>query len=287
MTGFGKAEIVFPEKKIILEIKTLNSKNIDISFKLPNIYKSREIEIRQLVSERLERGKIDLLLLIELNEGVNISEINIPAVKSYYKKLYALAEELNITAGESILSSILTLPDTIKTERGEPDEKEWIEIKKLIHATIDEVDKFRIQEGKVLKNDVEKRINLILSKLDEVKQFEKQRIEKIREKITNGLKELNLSEGPDNNRVEQELIYYMEKLDITEEKVRLRNHCHYFLETINLPEPVGKKLGFISQEIGREINTLGSKASDYDIQKLVVEMKDELEKVKEQLLNVV
>lgn len=279
--------MVLPDKKISVEIKTLNSKNTDITVKLPAVYRNREMEIRQMVSEKLERGKIDILIILELNEGITTSAINIPAVKSYYKKLAALSEELSFGSGEYILSSVLNLPDAIITNPPEPEEKEWDVICNLINTAISAADRFRLQEGEVLKNDIVKRIHLILSKLDEVKQFEKQRIEKIREKIINGLKELNLPEESDKNRFEQELIYYMEKLDITEEKVRLRNHCQYFLETINFHEPVGKKLGFITQEIGREINTLGSKASDYNIQKLVVEMKDELEKVKEQVFNLV
>ena len=287
MTGFGKSEIVYPDKKITIEIKTLNSKGTDISVKLPQAYRSLEMQIRQMAAEKLERGKIDVLFTVDQNEGAVASIINTSVVKAYYNQFASLTEELNIMPGEAILSAILRLPDAVKTDRGEQEENEWSEVSMLVEQAINEVEKFRVQEGAVLRNDVMKRINLILQKLDDIKPFEKPRIEKIREKIGNSLLELKLPEEPDKNRFEQEIIYYLEKLDITEEKVRLRNHCNYFLETMDIKEPSGKKLGFITQEIGREINTIGSKASDSDIQKLVVEMKDELEKVKEQVLNVV
>jgi uncharacterized protein (TIGR00255 family) len=287
MTGFGKSEMVFPDKKITIEIKTLNSKGTDISVKLPQAYRSLEMQIRQLAAEKLERGKIDVLFTVDLNEGAVASIINTTVVKAYYNQFALITKELNIMPGETILSAILRLPDAVKTERGEQVENEWSEVSMLVEQAINEVEKFRVQEGAVLRNDVMKRINLILQKLDNIKPFEKPRIERIREKIGNSLLELKLPEEPDKNRFEQEIIYYLEKLDITEEKVRLRNHCNYFLETMDIKEPSGKKLGFITQEIGREINTIGSKASDSDIQKLVVEMKDELEKVKEQVLNVV
>lgn len=287
MTGFGKSEMVFPDKKITIEIKTLNSKGTDISVKLPQSFRNLEMQIRQIAAEKLERGKIDVLCTVDQNEGGTASIINIPVVKAYYNQLTSITKELNIMQGEAILSAILRLPDAVKTDRGELEESEWPEVSKLMEQAINEVEKFRVQEGAVLRNDVMKRINLILQKLDDIKPFEKPRIERIRDKIGNNLLELKLPEEPDKNRFEQEIIYYLEKLDITEEKVRLRNHCNYFLETIDIKEPSGKKLGFITQEIGREINTIGSKASDSDIQKLVVEMKDELEKVKEQVLNVV
>ena len=287
MTGFGKSEVVFPDKKITIEIKTLNSKNADISIKLPFNYRSREMEIRQMAGEKLERGKIDIMLLLEPGEGLTSAAINSEMVKAYYAQISAITKELNIQTGESILSAILRFPDVLKSERNEPEEDEWTDIRIMIEKAIDEVDKFRTQEGEILRIDARKRITLILQKLDDIKKFDQQRIDRIREKIGKGLIELQMPEEPDKNRFEQEIIYYLEKLDITEEKVRLRNHCNYFIETMNLKESVGKKLGFITQEIGREINTLGSKASDSDIQKLVVEMKDELEKIKEQVLNII
>jgi uncharacterized protein (TIGR00255 family) len=290
MTGFGKSEMIFPDKKISIEIKTLNSKGTDISIKLPGILRSREMEIRQKLSEILERGKIEASILYEMNTLSLSSHINKEVFKAYFNELTEITKELNIKDDYSIVSSILRLPEVISSERSEkiePDENEWTLISTLLDQALLEVDNFRIQEGNVLKLDLLKRISLILLKLTEIESFEKARLDRIRERISSNIRDLLPSEAIDNNRFEQEIIFYLEKLDITEEKVRLKNHCDYFLETLNLNDSVGKKLAFISQEIGREINTLGSKASDSDIQKLVVEMKDELEKIKEQVLNLV
>jgi uncharacterized protein (TIGR00255 family) len=290
MTGFGKSEMIFPDKKISIEIKTLNSKGTDISIKLPGILRSREMEIRQKLSEILERGKIEASILYEMNTLSLSSHINKEVFKAYFNELTEITKELNIKDDYSIVSSILRLPEVISSERSEkiePDENEWTLISTLLDQALLEVDNFRIQEGNVLKVDLLKRISLILLKLTEIESFEKARLDRIRERISSNIRDLLPSEAIDNNRFEQEIIFYLEKLDITEEKVRLKNHCDYFLETLNLNDSVGKKLAFISQEIGREINTLGSKASDSDIQKLVVEMKDELEKIKEQVLNLV
>jgi uncharacterized protein (TIGR00255 family) len=290
MTGFGKSEMIFPDKKISIEIKTLNSKGTDISIKLPGILRSREMEIRQKLSEILERGKIEASILYEMNTLSLSSHINKEVFKAYFNELTEITKELKIKDDYSIVSSILRLPEVISSERSEkiePDENEWTLISTLLDQALLEVDNFRIQEGNVLKLDLLKRISLILLKLTEIESFEKARLDRIRERISSNIRDLLPSEAIDNNRFEQEIIFYLEKLDITEEKVRLKNHCDYFLETLNLNDSVGKKLAFISQEIGREINTLGSKASDSDIQKLVVEMKDELEKIKEQVLNLV
>jgi uncharacterized protein (TIGR00255 family) len=290
MTGFGKSEMIFPDKKISIEIKTLNSKGTDISIKLPGILRSREMEIRQKLSEILERGKIEASILYEMNTLSLSSHINKEVFKAYFNELTEITKELKIKDDYSIVSSILRLPEVISSERSEkiePDENEWTLISTLLDQALLEVDNFRIQEGNVLKVDLLKRISLILLKLTEIESFEKARLDRIRERISSNIRDLLPSEAIDNNRFEQEIIFYLEKLDITEEKVRLKNHCDYFLETLNLNDSVGKKLAFISQEIGREINTLGSKASDSDIQKLVVEMKDELEKIKEQVLNLV
>ena len=286
MTGFGKAEVSLPDKKVTIELKSLNSKNTDISFKLPYIYRGNEADIRKLLIEKLERGKIDLNLIIEYNDGASYAVINEQVVKSLYMKLKALSDELGIAQEEPLLSAILRLPEAVKTDKREPDDQEWKLIIAGLLTAIEDLNNFRLQEGEALEKDIVKRIKLIVENLDKVKPFEKQRIEKIREKFRNGLSDLKLTEESDKNRFEQEIIYFLEKMDITEEKTRLRNHCSFFLDTLALPEANGKKLGFISQEIGREINTLGSKASDSDIQKLVVEMKDDLEKIKEQLLNI-
>ena len=286
MTGFGKAEVSLPDKKVTIELKSLNSKNTDISFKLPYIYRGNEADIRKLLIEKLERGKIDLNLIIEYNDGASYAVINEQVVKSLYMKLKALSDELGIAQEEPLLSAILRLPEAVKTDKREPDDQEWKLIIAGLLTAIEDLNNFRLQEGEALEKDIVKRIKFIVENLDKVNQFEKQRIEKIREKFRNGLSDLKLTEESDKNRFEQEIIYFLEKMDITEEKTRLRNHCSFFLDTLALPEANGKKLGFISQEIGREINTLGSKASDSDIQKLVVEMKDDLEKIKEQLLNI-
>jgi len=286
MTGFGKSEVIFPDKKVTVEIKSLNSKNSDVSLKLPFIYRGYEGEIRKIILEKLDRGKIEFNIYIELNAGITVSTINEQAVKSFYVTLKKLSRELDLKQEEPLLSAILRLPEVIKSEKSEPDEKEWELVRNGIVKALDELDQFRIQEGIVMKKDIQKRISLILANLDKINKFEAARIDKIRKKFINGLGELKLSDECDKNRFEQEIIYFLEKIDFTEEKIRLRNHCEFFMDTLNQPESAGKKLGFISQEIGREINTLGSKAFDSDIQKLVVEMKDDLEKIKEQLLNV-
>jgi len=286
MTGFGKAEVNLPDRKITVEMRSLNSKNSDITLKLPNIYREKEADIRKLILEKLERGKIECTFYIELNEGATISTLNDDVIKSYYTQLKALSGELGIKQDEPLMSAILRLPDAVKTPKTEAGEEEWMLIRTGIMKAADELDNFRIQEGAAMKKDIEKRISLILQNLGEIKNFEDRRIDKIREKFKNGLGELQLSDECDKNRFEQEIIYFLEKMDFTEEKIRLKNHCVFFTETMEQAEAPGKKLGFISQEMGREINTLGSKALDSDIQRFVVEMKDDLEKVKEQLLNV-
>ena len=286
MTGYGKSEVVLSDKKIIIEVKALNSKNTDTNIKLPLAFREKELEIRQLISERLNRGKIDCIIYYEMNEGVSPVNINTEAVKNYYRELSRLAEELNVETGESLFQAVLRLPDIVKVEKPELEEPEWNEIRKGLESALAQLEQFRKQEGQAMQNDLKQRIEEITTYLKDLSIFEKGRIEKIREKIEKSLRELNLQDEIDRNRFEQELIYYMEKLDISEEKTRLLNHCRYFTETMNTAEAAGKKLSFISQEIGREINTIGSKANDSDIQHIVVKMKDELEKIKEQSLNI-
>lgn len=286
MTGFGKASCELENKKLTIEIKSLNSKQLDISSRIPGFYKEKEIEIRNLIAQSLVRGKIDFSLYAEINGLEGNSTINQEVVKGYFKQLNEIADNIGVQEKGDLLATIMRLPDTLKTEREELDEKEWKALSEAIKVALNDLNKFRLQEGVALEADINQRINNILNLLTEIEPLEAQRIERVKDRLKNNLNELLEKDDFDKNRFEQELIFYLEKLDITEEKVRLKNHCDYFLKTSDLNEPVGKKLGFISQEIGREINTLGSKANDSDMQKLVILMKDELEKIKEQLLNV-
>lgn len=286
MTGFGKASQEIDAKKISIEIKSLNSKQLDVFSRIPGFYKEKEIEVRNLISKKLSRGKVEFNMYAEVSGTESNSIINADIVKSYYKQLASISKELSINEEANLLSVIMRLPDTLKTEREELNEEEWKQVLSCIEKAIDELILFRKQEGKVLEKDIIERIKKISALLTQVESYEQQRLEKIKERLRNNLKELVEKDTLDENRFEQELIFYLEKLDITEEKVRLKNHCDYFIETASSDEPMGKKLGFISQEIGREINTLGSKANNSDMQKIVVLMKDELEKIKEQLLNV-
>lgn len=285
MTGFGKAECLLPSKKLTIEIKSLNSKQVDTSTRLPAIYKSKDLQVRKLLTEKLERGKIECSFHYEFIEGTGV-QINSRIVKEYFIQLSQLSEDLGIENKDQLLSSIMRLPDTVTSEKAELDEEEWEKVTDSLNDCLDEIDAFRIQEGISLEKDLMGRCQSISKKLKAVEPFEEERISKLKERIFSNLEELRTKEDVDQNRFEQELIYYLEKLDISEEKVRLKNHCEYFLEVLEKGSPNGKKLGFISQEMGREINTLGSKANHTDIQRLVVEMKDDLEKIKEQVLNV-
>lgn len=287
MTGYGKAEVEFGTKKIIAEIRSLNSKQLDLSVKLPSIYREVEMDIRAAVSQQLVRGKVDFQIIYEDSSESSAIPINTDVFASYYNQLVQLSSKHNISLGnEPLLQTILRLPDVLKVQKDETSGEEWGAIRGLTAKVLDQIVKFRIQEGGVLEKDIVMRVNLILSLLDKVEPFEKQRIVDIRTRLADNLNGLSKELKLDSDRFEQEVIYYLEKLDITEEKVRLRNHCKYFIDTVNLNEPVGRKLGFIAQEMGREINTLGSKANNADIQKIVVMMKDELEKIKEQSLNI-
>ena len=285
MTGYGKAECELALKKITIEVKSLNSKQLDLNTRTPGVYREKEIEIRREISDKLIRGKVDFSLYSESLGVESNSAINNPMVKSYFSQLSELSNELGLPVNEHILPIIMQLPDVVKTTRDEPDENEW----KIVIATIREaltaLDNFRLQEGLSLRKDIITNLNTITTLLEQIAPYELERTAKVKERILDGLKELSSPEGVDHNRLEQEMIFYLEKLDINEEKVRLGHHCSYFIETLELDEPVGKKLGFIAQEIGREINTLGSKANHTEMQKLVIGMKDALEKIKEQLLN--
>lgn len=287
MTGYGKAERLLADKKLTVEIKSLNSKQLDANTRLPSLYREKELDIRQLIASELERGKVDCSFYYELtNEVVSNSIINEPVVKAYYQQLYKISGELGLPASLELLSTVMRMPDTIRTEKPELEEKEWEMVLEVLKQALDSVNNFRNQEGKSLDSDLRQRVEAISGKLVKVESYEKERIDQVRERIGKHLEEFSKKDIVDENRFEQELIYYIEKLDISEEKVRLTNHCKYFLETLEDKNPAGKKLGFISQEMGREINTLGSKANHKELQKLVVEMKDELERIKEQILNV-
>jgi uncharacterized protein (TIGR00255 family) len=286
MTGYGKAIAETPQKKITIEIKSLNSKQLDLNTKLPWLYKEKEPEIRNLISQRLDRGKIDFSIFCDMLDDEVVTVINKSAVRNYYNQFKEIAAELRIDLDDQIFTAIMKLPDTLKNERPEISETEWEIVRTQIIESITMLDLYRIEEGNSIMTDLKKCIAEILSLLETVQTFEAGRISKIREKLRSMLEENLGPEKVDKNRFEQEIILYIEKYDINEEKVRLKTHCDYFIETINTASPNGKILNFIAQEIGREINTIGSKANDASIQKLVVMMKDELEKIKEQTLNV-
>ena len=283
MTGFGKAQFTINEKSISIEIKCLNSKQQDIFVKLPSIYKSKELELRNLLIEKLTRGKIELFFYIESAQQQNGNIINTKVLQSYFEQVKPLLQIKELTP--ELLATLLRLPDIFSSEKEELDEKEWTKVLEAVHQAIAQVNAFRSQEGSNLKKDLLLRINNIAAGLQTIVVKDGDRIQKTKDKLSKAVSDIqeNLL---DKNRFEQELIYYLEKLDITEEKVRLKSHCDYFLESLENAEEKGKKLGFVSQEIGREINTIGSKVNDSEMQKIVVSMKDELEKIKEQLLNI-
>ncbi len=286
MTGYGKSIAETPQKKITVEIKSLNSKQFDLNTKVPWLYKEKEPEIRNMISQLLDRGKIDFSIYFDILEDEGIPVINKTIVKSYFRQLRELASELDVNIDDQIMPIIMRLPDSLKTEKLELPEDEWNLVKERINESVNVLDQYRAEEGKSIEEDLRKRITGILASLAEVETYEPGRIEKVREKLYAILTGASGTENIDRNRFEQELIFYLEKYDINEEKVRLKKHCEYFLETVETPAPNGKVLSFIAQEIGREINTLGSKANDASIQKLVVRMKDELEKIKEQTNNI-
>jgi len=286
MTGFGKATCELVNKKLSIEIKSLNSKQLDVNSRMPGYYREKEIAVRNLISKTLVRGKVDFSMYAEVSGVENNSIVNTTLVKAYFDQLSKVSNELGLDNKNELLSIIMRLPDTLKNEREELNEDEWNVVMVSIQNALNDLIQFRLQEGVTLEKDITERIIEIQKLLTQVEPLEKQRLQKVKERLRSNLVELAEKDTIDENRFEQELIFYLEKMDITEEKVRLAHHLEYFLETVNLDEEVGKKLGFISQEIGREINTLGSKANDSDMQKIVIHMKDELEKVKEQLLNV-
>jgi uncharacterized protein (TIGR00255 family) len=285
MTGYGIAENTYLTKKIVVEIKTLNSKQLDLAMKLPNELRFAELDFRNKVGAKLLRGKIDVMINITDTAVDQVNQINEEVVASYLRQIQAISEHLGIAPSADYATLLFRMPGIFNIQEQCYDETFVAKIAETLDMALDKVDQFRIQEGQTLKKDLLHRVELILGLLDQVDPFEKGRHDTIKQRLTKNLTELTTSGQYDENRFEAELIYYLEKLDITEEKVRLRQHCNYFNESCD-EDQAGKKLGFISQEMGREINTLGSKANEVNIQKLVVKMKDELEKIKEQVLNI-
>ena len=286
MTGYGKAVVAYKEKKINVEVKSLNSKSLDLSARIAPLYREKEMEIRRLLAQKLERGKVDFSLWVEKESTVDATPINAALVENYYKQIKAISESTGIPEPEDWFTTLLRLPDvTTKTEVEVLDDEEWEVAQQAINEAIDKLTDFRKQEGAALQKKFTEKIDNIANLLKSIEPFEKSRVPKIREKIIDGLKQISEVDY-DKNRLEQELIYYIEKLDINEEKQRLTNHLKYFHETMKESgHGVGKKLGFIAQEMGREINTTGSKSNQAEMQNIVVKMKDELEQIKEQVLN--
>lgn len=285
MTGYGKAVAELPNKKITIEIKSLNSKQFDLFARLPGIYREKEIALRNIVGRRLERGKIDLTMNVEVISRNVSSRIDHDVVSQYQQEISKLALAMNIPRPDDWFSLLLRLPDVMKQDAEELDDEEWATIEEAVDRALDEVIAFRRQEGVMLTKVLNEKISAIDTLLSSVEPFEAERIEKVKSRILEGLKSLEGVEH-DQNRLEQEMIYYIEKLDVNEEKTRLAHHLRYFKETLNESRSQGKKLGFITQEIGREINTLGSKSNQSEMQHIVVQMKDELEQIKEQILNI-
>lgn len=281
MTGFGKATLQLPTKKITVEIKSLNSKGLDLNTRMPSVFREMELGLRNQLSLRLERGKIDFSLYIEATGEETSSKINVPIVRGYINQMKAVIPNADET---ELMKMAVRMPDTMKVEREEIDEKEWGLIKNVINDSLNNILSFRKDEGLSLEKEFQLRIGNIRQYMNDALALDPERVQAIKDRLQTAIDELKVN--VDENRFEQELIYYLEKLDITEEKVRLTNHLDYFLETINGTEANGRKLGFITQEMGREINTMGSKSNHAQMQKLVVMMKDELEKIKEQVLNV-
>lgn len=287
MTGFGKTTVEVNNKKIIIEIKSLNSKQFDMNLRMPPLYREKEMEVRALVKEQLDRGKIDMIIYFDNAETGKNGSINRPVVIEYFHQLVEISEQLGMEPDKNgLLQTVMRFPDTLQVKNEELEEEEWQALCDGINQALTAINNFRLQEGQALAKDIRHRVLLIQELASQVPPFEQQRIVSIRQRLQEKINEWTDITNIDQNRLEQELVYYLEKLDITEEKVRLANHCKYFLETIEKEEAPGRKIGFIAQEMGREINTLGSKANDHDIQKLVVLMKDELEKIKEQSLNI-
>ena len=285
MTGFGKVTAELSSKKVTVEVKSLNSKRLDLSTRIPSIYRENEMEVRSLLLQKLERGKVEFNIYIESTDKSMVTQINASAMADYYRQIVEVSTQLGIALPNDLLSTLLRMPDVIKTDTAEADEAEWNEVRGLVEQAIQHLIDFRVQEGVMLQRLFEQKIRNIAALLEQVSVYEVERVEKIKSRIKDNLQKL-ADQDYDKNRFEQEMIYYIEKLDVNEEKTRLDNHLKYFLTTMQEGHGQGKKLGFIAQEMGREINTLGSKSNHAEMQKIVVQMKDELEQIKEQVLNV-
>ena len=281
MTGFGKATLQLPSKKITVEVKSLNSKGLDLNVRMSSVYREMELGLRNEIALQLERGKIDFSIYIEMTGEQTSTKINAAIVRAYIEQMKEVIADADET---ELMKMAVRMPDAVKTEREEIDENDWSEIQKVIKEALNNIANFRQDEGKSLEQEFQLRINNIRQYMNDALALDTERVQAIKDRLQTAISELQVN--VDENRFEQELIYYLEKLDITEEKVRLTTHLDYFLETIKGKEANGRKLGFITQEMGREINTMGSKANHATMQKLVVMMKDELEKIKEQVLNV-
>ncbi len=285
MTGYGKAVVAFKEKKIHVEIKSLNSKQLDLNTRIAPLYREKEMEMRQMVAEALIRGKVDMSVWVEKDMAVDPTPINAQLVENYYQQIKTISEKTGIPAPEDWFYTLLRMPDVMtKTDVEELDDEEWAVVKGGVAEALKNLVDFRTQEGAALQKKFAEKIDNIAKLMGEIEPFEKSRVEKIKARIVDGLQQIPTADY-DKNRLEQELIYYIEKLDISEEKQRLTNHLKYFRDTMNEPAGQGKKLGFIAQEMGREINTTGSKSNQAEMQNIVVKMKDELEQIKEQVLN--
>jgi uncharacterized protein (TIGR00255 family) len=285
MTGYGRGTISENGKTITIQIRSLNSKFTDIRFKIPNNYKEKETEFRRIITNKAQRGKLDMTLELKSNLGDEGFGLNIPLFKRYFEELSSLSKELNIDHGD-IIQSILRIPNVVGGAEDEIDEKEWGLVRKALNKALENFDQFRRSEGAAMEKDLRLRINNIVTSLKQINPFEEGRVTRLRNRLKQNLEEFLGKENVDENRFEQEVLFYLEKIDITEEKVRLGQHCKYFLEQLDMDTTQkGRKLSFISQEMGREINTLGAKAYSSDIQRFVVSMKDELEKIKEQVAN--
>ena len=281
MTGFGKATLQLPSKKITVEVKSLNSKGLDLNVRMPSVYRELELGLRNEIAVRLERGKVDFSVYVEMTGEQTSTKINVPIVRAYIEQMRGVIADADET---ELMKMAVRMPEALKTERDEIDENEWKQIQTVIDEAIENINSFRKSEGVALEKEFLHRIANIMTLMNNAVEYDAERVETVKSRLRTALDELQVN--VDENRFEQELIFYLEKYDITEEKVRLENHLNYFIETLAGTEANGRKLGFITQEMGREINTMGSKSNHSEMQKLVVMMKDELEKIKEQVLNV-
>lgn len=287
MTGFGSASVQVGNKTILVEIKSVNSKFFDLNLRLPSVFRDKDLELRTELNRAIERGKVECTVVVESPDTNRRASFNMELLASYHKDLKAVQKKLKLKDTPDLLRMLLNMPDVLVSEKQSAEPAEWEALQEAVSKAVSSFNSFRKKEGKTLSKDLEERVKSIISLKEQLTPFEKSRIESVRKRLRQSLEEIMQANEIDRNRFEQELIFYLEKLDVTEEQVRLASHCDFFLKTMKDEESSGKKLSFIAQEIGREINTIGSKANDADMQRMVVAMKDELEKVKEQVLNII